>query len=269
MRHGDSIRIGVIGPAGNMALEYEIPRHLPDGVLSNHTRIVRPGGVELTRESLVRMGEDAVAAARSLERTRPAVILYGCTSGSFVEGSQQVDSISDRIRAELDVPAITASRAVLDALAALKSRSVFLVTPYGPEIHGSVKTFLEAFDVEVVADVSHGCTATSPIGAVDSRRTAELVLEHGQSVQSCDAVLISCTNLLTFDIIPDLESRLDRPVISSNLALLWAGLRHLGRLPASDKGLPPSALLSPEYTLSPASKETATTETMKGPNFDR
>ena len=43
-----------------------------------------------------------------------------------------------------------------------------------------------------------------------------------------DALFISCTNLPTYDVIPQLEAELRIPVISANQVTMWAALRQLG-----------------------------------------
>jgi len=57
-----------------------------------------------------------------------------------------------------------------------------------------------------------------------------------------DAYLISCANISVFGVIDDLEARLERPIVTSNQAVVWEALRligwrvpprHLGRLFAS------------------------------------
>jgi maleate isomerase len=45
---------------------------------------------------------------------------------------------------------------------------------------------------------------------------------------AADALFISCTNLPTYDVIPQLEAELRIPVISANQVTMWAALRQLG-----------------------------------------
>lgn len=237
MRLTELRRIGVVGPAGNMALEWELPRHLPEGFAISHARAVRPGGTTLTAASLGEMGRNAIAAARSLIRTRPELILYACTSGSFVDGPGSEDAVAEAISEATGVPALTASRAVLEALAALKAQRVFLLTPYPDDINRAEIAFLQAAGHEVTGCVAHPCGEHRPIGNVDSRDTVALLMEHAEAASDSDAVFISCTNLLSFDIIPELETRLGRPVMSSNLALLRAALVQTGApLPLTGPG---------------------------------
>jgi maleate isomerase len=45
---------------------------------------------------------------------------------------------------------------------------------------------------------------------------------------AADALFLSCTNLPTYDVIPQLEAELRIPVISANQVTVWAALRRLG-----------------------------------------
>jgi len=44
----------------------------------------------------------------------------------------------------------------------------------------------------------------------------------------CDAVFVSCTSLRLFGVVNQLEESLNKPVVSSNLALTWHLLRLAG-----------------------------------------
>lgn len=45
---------------------------------------------------------------------------------------------------------------------------------------------------------------------------------------AADALVIGCTNLAAYDVIPRLEAELRIPVISAGQVSMWAALRHLG-----------------------------------------
>jgi len=47
-------------------------------------------------------------------------------------------------------------------------------------------------------------------------------------VGAADALFISCTNLPTYDAIPQLEAELRMPVLSANQVTMWSALRRLG-----------------------------------------
>lgn len=225
MRHADLRRIGLIVPAGNMALEWEFSRYLPPGFAFNTARAVRRTDAGLDFASLLEMGDEALPAARSLMRTRPEVILYGCTSGSFIEGSQDIPI---RIACETDTHCLTTAGAVLAAHEALGARNVVLITPYPDAVNHAEIAFLKQAGIVVNLCDSLPCDADHPIGAVSDAETMALAFRHADAIREADALFISCTNLLTLDRIATLEARLGRPVISSNLASLWGVLRHLG-----------------------------------------
>jgi len=91
-------RIGVLGPPVNVPLERELPRYLPEGVVMNHNQLSRPEAA-LTKESLIVMSESVMRAARDLAMARPEIILYACTSGSFLEDPGNEARIAERITA--------------------------------------------------------------------------------------------------------------------------------------------------------------------------
>lgn len=62
---------------------------------------------------------------------------------------------------------------------------------------------------------------------IPSERVAQRVLEHRAQASQCDAVFISCTNLLGMDQIAYLERELKVPVTTSNHCTLWAALSHM------------------------------------------
>jgi maleate isomerase len=53
-------------------------------------------------------------------------------------------------------------------------------------------------------------------------------MAHQAVRAEADALFISCTNLPTYDVIPQLEAELRIPVISANQVTMWAALRRLG-----------------------------------------
>jgi maleate isomerase len=225
--NNDVKRIGVIAPPANVALERELPRYLPDGVVTSHNRLSRPEAT-LTKASLLAMGESAMRAATDLAYARPDVVMYGCTSGSFLDGFGNETKIADRITALIGVPAFTTSTAVLEALRAVHARRVFMVTPYPEDMNEHEVAFLAHHGFAVPAYDSFRCAVSAQIRAIPSEDVAALVLHNRDAIAGCDAVFISCTNLLVLDQVEALEGALGLPVITSNQASLWAALMRLG-----------------------------------------
>lgn len=232
MKHSDMRRFGVVAPAGNMAIEYEFSRHVPNDILFNHARANRPGGVELTVDSLREMGEHAIRSAMDLVRSKPEIILYACTSGSFVDGDLEGTRFSDQITELTGIPSITTFTAVIHALRAVAAQRVFMITPYPEDITRTEAELLERNGFEMVGFAMLPCDANYTIGSVDSEDTLRLALENRDRMAQADTLFISCTNLLTLDKIAELERQLGVAVVTSNSASLWAVMRHMNRLPA-------------------------------------
>ena len=63
------------------------------------------------------------------------------------------------------------------------------------------------------------------VARIDPRSIAEAAIDLGASPE-VDAVFLSCTNLRTYAAIPEIETRIGKPVMSSNQALAWH-MKHL------------------------------------------
>jgi maleate isomerase len=219
-------RIGVLLPPGNVAVEREFGVFAPPSVACNYNRMSRPLS-KSTKSSLLSMIPSLERAAVDLEHVHPELILFACTSGSFLEGRGKEDEIAHRITRHTRIPAITTSMAVTDALDALGIKRAFMITPYPDDINEEEVEFLEHYGVEVPEYDSFRCDVTELTAAVPSKDVAAMALRHRAAIVKCGALFISCTQLLTMVEIEPLERALGVPVVSSNQATLWAALRFL------------------------------------------
>lgn len=62
------------------------------------------------------MDENSPEHASLLADVKPEVIIYGCTSGSFIEGKGYDQKLEKKIYDKTKVPTITTSHAVIDCL---------------------------------------------------------------------------------------------------------------------------------------------------------
>lgn len=216
-------RIGVILPPGNVAVEREFPLHLPPGIVLNHSRLSRPDSIQ-TSESILAMNNSLELAAHNLAQAYPEVIAYACTGGSFLEGPGNEAQPAERIEKRTGIPAVSTSVAVVEALRAFGARRVLLVGPYPHDIMKNEVKFLEHYGFVVAAWDTFNCPTSEENRKLGSGQVADRVLGHRETIAGCDAVFISCTNILTMDQIERLERELDKPVVTSNQATLWASL---------------------------------------------
>ncbi|MBU6534544.1 decarboxylase [Streptomyces sp. NPDC057245] len=218
--------VGVVAPF-DFALDRELWRWVPDEVSLHMTRTpFVPVEVSLDLARMVSEHETLGEAVRTLNAITPEVVAYACTSGSFVGGVAGERAMTEAMTWAGAVPSVTTSGALLDALAELGVRRIALVTPYTV----SVTRALEAYVAEAGVTVT-GCAfmgLTRHIWKVPYRDVADMARQAVPVAGAADALFISCTNLPTYDVIPQLEAELRIPVISANQVTMWAALRRLG-----------------------------------------
>lgn len=240
--------IGLVAPF-DFALDDECWRWLPDGVGLYVTRTARPEETAVTTELAHEISGVAavVPAVRSLISAEASSVAYACTSGSFVGGIRGEAELRDVMETAGATNAVTTSGALLLALSELGITRLAIATPYNEELTRSLAAFLEEAGVHVVKvgylnserDIMH-------IGYDSVRAMADLV-DH----EDAQAIFFSCTNLRTFDLIEELEQRLEKPVLSANQVTIWAALQ------AGGIGLPDvrQQLFSRERQVSAIAKE--------------
>ena len=215
------MRIGLILPSGNVNTEPEFWRIAPHGVSIHSSRILASG---CDTESLQKMDlalERCVAELQSLE---PDVIFYGCTSSSFLNGAVWEHELCRRIQAQAPAArAVTAAGAVCAAMEALDVRRITILTPYVAEVARSGTEFFRGVGYDIVSEAHMGCSLIRDI----CRLQPDQILRTAMVTVQPDTQLLflSCTNLPTLELIPELERTLGIPVISSNQAGIWAALR--------------------------------------------
>ncbi|WP_328440432.1 aspartate/glutamate racemase family protein [Streptomyces sp. NBC_00444] len=217
--------VGVVAPF-DFALDRELWRWVPDDVSLHLTRTpFVPVEVSLDLARLVSEHETLGDAVRTLNAVTPEVVAYACTSGSFVGGVAGERAMCEAMTREGAVPSLTTSGALLEALASLGARRVALVTPYTVSVTRSLEEYVAEAGVKVTGCAFMGLTRH--IWKVPYRNVADMA-RQAVSRGGADALFISCTNLPTYDVIPQLEAELRLPVLSANQVTMWAALRRLG-----------------------------------------
>lgn len=222
---GTTQAIGVVVPH-DMALDRELWRWIPGDVSLLFTRMAYMPG-ELTAAAVQRMGDPQMAArsATDLVTVAPDCLVYACTSGSFIGGSAGEKAITEAMTAATGVPALTTSGALITAATELGLERVAVANPYDDEISEAFRDYLGQHHVEVSS--LHNLGLLHNIWQTGSLEVAELI--RRTDTPDAQAIMVCCTNLVTYDIIADLEQELAKPVITANQATVWAALRLIGR----------------------------------------
>ncbi len=184
-----------------------------------------PVEVSLDLARLVSEHETLREAVRALIAVSPEAVAYACTSGSFVGGVAGERAMSAAMAQAGEVPSFTTSGALLLALRELDARRIAVVTPYTRSVTDALEDFLREAGVQVCGRSYLGLTRE--IWRVGYRDVVDMAREAVS--EGPDALFISCTNLPTYDVIPQLEAELRMPVISANQVTMWAALRRIGK----------------------------------------
>ncbi len=219
------VGIGVVTPY-DFALDRELWRWAPDDVTLHVTRL-RHAQLAVTVDMAVHVSdtEQVLTGAANLRAVAPLVTAYACTAGSFVKGLAGEAALVAAMREAGAPAAVTTSGAMLTALRHLGLNRVATVTPYTTDLTIGLTSYLMEAGVEVVA--TSGLGLTSNIWEVPYARTAELV--RATDTAEAQAIVVSCTNLPTYDLIAALEAELAKPVVTANQVTMWAALSVAGR----------------------------------------
>jgi maleate isomerase len=231
-RIGKSATLGLIVLQADETVEHELHRLLAgDGVSLMVSRV--PSGLEVTGETLAAMeGHLSRAAELFPQPARFHAVGYACTSGAAVIGPEVV---ADRVRQGCATAAVSDPvTALVAACRALGITRLGLLSPYVAEVSARLR------DVLAQAGI-----ATPVFGSFEESEEARVARIDGASVIAAarnlaaqggvEGLFLSCTNLRTLDVIPEIETVTGLPVLSSNLVLGW----HLARL--SGRRLPATA----------------------------
>ena len=220
-------RLGVIYPGGGAEQDYYLfgERHGLRMFLVG-SRI--PAGDDHAVDALLQTArvENICEAAARFRTLAPGVVVWACTSGSFIVGRDGAERQVAALRAATGVLATSTSLAFVDALAALGAPRVAVVATYPEPASRALASFLNAFGVTVASlqwlDAPSGLDAA----LIAEERLADAV-RHA-AAERPDAVVIPDTALPTMERIGRLESIAQCPVVTANQVTLWAALGLVG-----------------------------------------
>ena len=222
-------RVGLLLPSSNTTMEPEFYSMAPESITVHSARMLLQ---EVTVNSLEKMAEEAVNAAKLLSTADVDQILYGCTSGSLLKGIKWEESLVNKIQKETGTPTITTAGAVVEALKEVGATNVSVLTPYIDELNRLEKRFLEDHGFYVSNITGLGLTDNLSIGRVQHDDIMRII----DPSPDADCLFISCTNLPVVKFIQKLESRFNLPVVTSNQASMWAVLRAVYDMPIEGYG---------------------------------
>ncbi len=180
------------------------------------------------RDALFETGDVARlrGPARRLVAAGAEVILWACTSGSFIGGLDWARAQVAELGAAAGVPATSTTLAIIEAGRALGATRLDILGAYPEPITAELGKCLgdAGFQVGEVAALN------TPDGeasfALDLRR--EMKAFVAARVPGGHPIVLPDTAINSLDVVEELEAIAGRPVIAANQATLWQGLRLLG-----------------------------------------
>ena len=226
-------RIGILVPFSNTNLEADMAMLCPQGVSMHYARM---GGYDLEEipdeNQMANMGaSDLSEPLRMIAGVKPDVILYGCTSATLTHGPAFDRNLSNKIKADLNIPTVTAAGALVHALQSLNITAIGFASPYVNNINKAAINFLKASGFNVVSSADIGDTLDNyGQGALAPDKVCELARKANS--QLSQAIVLSCTDMRAVETVNQLEAELNKPVITSNQAMLFTALQYINIAPS-------------------------------------
>jgi maleate cis-trans isomerase len=223
------LRVILVVPANNTTMEQEIPAYCPEFKDLQIARVPRPHR-PLTKDDLAEYRKSTLATVKPLMQGKTDLVIYGCTAAGFLAGPQgdteAVKALSDLVGS----PTVSTANSMGPALHHSGLRRIDLVSPYIGWKNEILISFLDAAGVTVNGRDSFETKNPTELGQI----TAEQVRQKALAVARDDSegMLIACVQLPTISVIPEITTKLKRPVWSAVRAAAWAALAALS-LPAA------------------------------------
>jgi len=224
-------RIGVLVPFTNTNLEPDMMMMCPRGAtlhfhrLGNYDADEIPGAAQMAglgASDTSDISEDL----RLICGVRPDVVLYGCTSATLTHGSGFDADLAKRIKAGSNALSLTAAGSLVEALNSLNITRIGFASPYVGEINRLATCFLKSHQITTVecADVGRELGNYGQ-GALSPDEVTELACRADHS--DAEAIVLSCTDMRSVEVVERVESLTAKPVITSNQAMMFCLMRAL------------------------------------------
>ena len=218
-------RIGLIALASDFMIEKDFINVIKDKNIDffvNRIECYNP----LTRENLIKMSEKVTEVTKDiLPDEKIDCVVYACTSGTIAAG---YNSIEKKVKiAKPEAKVTTPSTAAIKALKKLKIQKLSIFTPYSKRLNDEVVEYFKKENFEVTSNSYFDIESDIDIGKVDQNYLYEVLSKI--DLKDADALFVSCTALPVLPIIEKLEKKLNKPVMSSNQALIWDTLENIGK----------------------------------------
>jgi maleate isomerase len=229
-------RIGQIVPSSNTTMETEIPAMLrgresiePERFTFHSSRMRMQN---VTKEELAAMDRDSDRCALELSDAPVDVLGYACLVAIMNMGHGYHRESERRLRGVAaengrDVPVVTSAGALIHGLETLGAKKISIITPYMKPLTEMVKSYIEAEGITVVDTISLEIANNIRVGSRDPMELVRIV--DDLKINGVDAVVISaCVQMPSLESIPEVETKINLPVVSAAVCTTYQMLKQLG-----------------------------------------
>lgn len=220
---GHLARIGLLTPDFDPVPESEMCAMIPAGVSIHSSRIQYD---RIRAESFAEPPnvDDATESLRSLN---PHVILFGFTSSSYFLRIDGEDRLIARLQtASQPTRVILTCRAATEALNVLGAKKIAMIHPpwFPTEVNEKGREYFKSLGFQLIF-----CEPLRP-----ARKFTEVAPDEvfqwvtANAPKEADVIFIAGNGMRVIGAIAALEQTLNKPILTANQVLLWAGLRSAG-----------------------------------------
>jgi maleate isomerase len=229
------IRIGQIVPSSNTTMETEIPAMLraretirPERFTFHSSRMRMK---KVTKEELAAMDGESDRCAIELSDARVDVLGYACLVAIMSMGTGYHRTSERRLHERTKengapAPVVTSAGALIDGLKHLGARRISVIAPYVKPLTKLVTDYIEAEGIEVADAIALEIPDNLAVAAHDPARLIDLAGKLKTS--GVDVVVLSaCVQMRSLQSIPEVERRLNLPVVSAAVCTTFRMLQNL------------------------------------------
>lgn len=221
--YGQRAKIGLAYPSTGFVMEPEFYEMAPEGVITCTTRMLAE---DVSAENVAKFQDLTLDAVKILASAKVDLIVLGCTSGSFIQGTGFDKKIIEKMEAASGgIPCTTTSTAVIDALKKLNVKKIGVATPYVEEINVMAKEFLKDHGFETVNFKGQNMLDDYEINSQSLDEIEKLIRDV--NTKDAEAIAVLCTSMKGISILSRLEKELGKPIITAIQATFWHCLRKL------------------------------------------
>ena len=217
-------KVGLLALSTDLTIERDfnsICHKLPLDIFVNRIHNENP----LTKENLLKMYDQIeLITEKILPGEKISTIAYACTSGTIAIGE---DRVKEKI--QLAKPGCQVTTPITSAIKAFKKmniKKIAVFTPYPESVNNTISEYLIKKNINVTSFSTFNLDLDVDFARIDPKYLSEIFIKL--NIKDADARFVSCTALPALEIIDGVESKINKPVFSSNQTLIWDTIRSTG-----------------------------------------